>query len=162
MEHNKNPLSPHLQIYKWHVSSLVSIATRITGILNILAITLICIWFASLLLGETSYKIILFTILSLIILTLSSYNATNYLGPRDLYVFIFFIFFIQCFYKKEQILLNFLISITAASTIFMHIDIGIYLLTLLFCYKIYLLISRRFKDFSQILFFLFFSFLIFF
>ena len=55
---NNNPLSPHLQIYKWHVSSLVSIATRITGILNILAITLICIWFASLLLGETSYKII--------------------------------------------------------------------------------------------------------
>ncbi len=111
---------------------------------------------------ETSYKIILFTILSLIILTLSSYNATNYLNYRDLYVFVFFIFFIQCFYKKEQILLNFLISITAASTVFMHIDIGIYLLTLLFCYKIYLLISKRYKDFSQILFFLFFSFLIFF
>ena len=29
---NNNPLSPHLQVYKWHVSSLVSIATRITGI----------------------------------------------------------------------------------------------------------------------------------
>ena len=55
---NKNPLSPHLQVYKWHVSSLVSIATRITGIINILAITLICIWFASLLLGESNYKII--------------------------------------------------------------------------------------------------------
>ena len=55
---NNNPLSPHLQIYKWHVSSLVSIATRITGIINILAITLICIWFASLLLGESNYKII--------------------------------------------------------------------------------------------------------
>ena len=111
---------------------------------------------------ETSYKIILFTILSLIILTFSSYKATNYLSYRDLYVFVFFIFFIQCFYKKEKILFNFLISITAASTVFMHIDIGIYLLTLLFCYKIYLLVSKRFKDFSQILFFLFFSFLIFF
>ena len=55
---NNNPLSPHLQVYKWHVSSLVSIATRITGIINILAITLICIWFASLLLGESNYKII--------------------------------------------------------------------------------------------------------
>ena len=55
---NNNPLSPHLQVYKWHVSSLVSIATRITGIINILAITLICIWFASLLLGESSYEII--------------------------------------------------------------------------------------------------------
>jgi len=55
---NNNPLSPHLQVYKWHVSSLVSIATRITGIINILSITLICIWFASLLLGESNYKII--------------------------------------------------------------------------------------------------------
>ena len=55
---NNNPLSPHLQVYKWHVSSLVSIATRITGIINILVITLICIWFASLLFGEANYKII--------------------------------------------------------------------------------------------------------
>ena len=55
---NNNPLSPHLQVYKWHVSSLVSIATRITGIINILVITLICIWFAILLLGESNYKII--------------------------------------------------------------------------------------------------------
>ena len=55
---NNNPLSPHLQVYQWHVSSLVSIATRITGIINILAITLICIWFACLLLGESNYKII--------------------------------------------------------------------------------------------------------
>jgi len=55
---NNNPLSPHLQVYKWHVSSLVSIATRIIGIINILVITLICIWFASLLLGESNYKII--------------------------------------------------------------------------------------------------------
>ena len=54
---NNNPLSPHLQIYKWHISSLVSIATRITGIINILVITLICIWFASLLLGESNYEI---------------------------------------------------------------------------------------------------------
>ena len=55
---NNNPLSPHLQIYKWHVSSLVSIVTRITGILNFLVITLICIWFSSLLFGESNYEII--------------------------------------------------------------------------------------------------------
>jgi len=54
---NNNPLSPHLQIYKWHISSLVSIATRITGIINILATTLICMWFASLLFGESNYEI---------------------------------------------------------------------------------------------------------
>ena len=55
---NNNPLSPHIQIYKWHISSLVSIVTRITGIINILVITLICFWFASLLFGESNYAII--------------------------------------------------------------------------------------------------------
>ena len=55
---NKNPLSPHIQIYRWHISSLVSISNRITGIINIVAITLICIWTASLILGDTNYDFI--------------------------------------------------------------------------------------------------------
>ena len=53
---NNNPLSPHIQIYSWHISSLVSISHRITGIINILVITLICLWLASLLLGEAKYE----------------------------------------------------------------------------------------------------------
>jgi len=53
---NNNPLSPHIQIYRWHISSLVSISHRITGIINIVAITVICFWIASLLLGEDSYE----------------------------------------------------------------------------------------------------------
>ena len=53
---NKNPISPHIQIYKWHISSLVSISHRITGIINFFTITLIGIWIASLLLGEQSYQ----------------------------------------------------------------------------------------------------------
>ena len=53
---NKNPISPHIQIYNWHISSLVSISHRITGIINFLTITLIGIWIASLLLGEQSYQ----------------------------------------------------------------------------------------------------------
>jgi succinate dehydrogenase / fumarate reductase cytochrome b subunit len=55
---NRNPLSPHIQIYRWHISSLVSISHRITGIINIIAITLICIWTASLILGDTNYEFI--------------------------------------------------------------------------------------------------------
>ena len=55
---NRNPLSPHIQIYRWHISSLVSISHRITGIINIVAITLICIWMASLILGDTNYDFI--------------------------------------------------------------------------------------------------------
>ena len=57
MENNNNPLSPHLQIYKWQISSLLSITHRIVGVINILAITLICIWVLSLLLGESNYEI---------------------------------------------------------------------------------------------------------
>ena len=52
------PLSPHIQIYKWHISSLVSISHRITGIINFFVITLICFWFAFMLLGEANYQII--------------------------------------------------------------------------------------------------------
>ena len=54
---NNNPLSPHIQIYRWHVSSLVSISHRITGIINILAIMIICGWVTSLLMGEMTYEI---------------------------------------------------------------------------------------------------------
>ena len=57
---NKNPLSPHIQIYRWHISSLVSISHRITGIINIFAITLICIWASLLILGDTNFNFINF------------------------------------------------------------------------------------------------------
>jgi len=55
---NKEPLSPHIQIYRWHISSLVSISHRITGIINIISITIICFWASSLLLGENNYEAI--------------------------------------------------------------------------------------------------------
>ena len=53
---NKTPLSPHIQIYRWHISSLVSICHRITGIINIIVITLICLWVSLLLFGESNYQ----------------------------------------------------------------------------------------------------------
>ena len=55
---NKKPLSPHIQIYKWHISSLVSISHRITGIINIIAITLICLLASLLVFGESNYEYI--------------------------------------------------------------------------------------------------------
>ncbi len=58
MEQNKNPLSPHLQIYKWQISSILSIAHRIVGVINFLLISLICFWVLSLLLGEISYDFV--------------------------------------------------------------------------------------------------------
>ena len=55
---DKNPLSPHIQIYNWHISSLISISHRITGIINIIIVTLICFWVALLLLGNLNYELI--------------------------------------------------------------------------------------------------------
>ena len=55
---NKAPLSPHIQIYKWHISSLVSISHRITGIINIIAITFICLLASLLVFSENNYEFI--------------------------------------------------------------------------------------------------------
>ena len=63
---NKRPLSPHIQIYKWHISSLVSISHRITGIINIIAITLICLWASLLFLAEENYETVELLMSSLI------------------------------------------------------------------------------------------------
>ena len=63
---NKEPLSPHIQIYRWHISSLVSISHRITGIINIIAITLICLLASLLIFGESKFEFINLLLSSLI------------------------------------------------------------------------------------------------
>ena len=55
---NNRPLSPHLQIYKPQLTSVLSISHRITGVINIIGITFICIWSCLLLLGENNYEAI--------------------------------------------------------------------------------------------------------
>ena len=56
--YKKNPLSPHLQIYKWQISSLLSITHRIIGVVNAVATVMICLWCIFLLFGEKNYQII--------------------------------------------------------------------------------------------------------
>ena len=58
----KNPLSPHLQIYRWHISSLLSIIHRISGVINLLALILIFFWIIILSLGEKNYELFLISI----------------------------------------------------------------------------------------------------
>ena len=55
---NNNPLSPHIQIYGWNISSLISISHRIVGVINIFALTLICFWIVAIFFGGTTYEII--------------------------------------------------------------------------------------------------------
>ena len=62
MNDSKNPLSPHLQIYRWHISSLLSITHRISGIINLLALILIFFWLLVLSFGENNYELFLLVI----------------------------------------------------------------------------------------------------
>ena len=57
-----NPLSPHLQIYRWQISSLLSIAHRISGVTNLLALVLIFFWLIFLSFGESNYELFLLII----------------------------------------------------------------------------------------------------
>ena len=59
---NKNPLSPHIQIYRWHISSLLSMTHRIVGVINLLALILIFFWLLILSFGESSYELFLIII----------------------------------------------------------------------------------------------------
>ena len=63
---NQNPLSPHLQIYRWHISSLLSITHRISGVINLFALILIFFWLLVLSFGEINYESFLLLINSFI------------------------------------------------------------------------------------------------
>ena len=66
MSESKNPLSPHLQIYRWHISSLLSITHRISGLINLLGLILIFFWLLVLSLGESNYELLLLLINSFV------------------------------------------------------------------------------------------------
>jgi len=66
MTDNQNPLSPHLQIYRWHISSLLSITHRISGIINLFLLILLFFWLVALSLGENNYELFLLVINSFI------------------------------------------------------------------------------------------------
>ncbi len=45
------PMSPHLQVWRWHWTMAASIGHRVTGVGNFLGVTLIGIWIVALTLG---------------------------------------------------------------------------------------------------------------
>ena len=62
MNDSNNPLSPHLQIYRWHISSLLSITHRISGVINLMGLILIFFWLLFLSIGENNYELFLLII----------------------------------------------------------------------------------------------------
>ena len=51
----ERPMSPHLQVYKWQLSSLLSITHRLTSIINLAGISLFAVWICMLFFGENIY-----------------------------------------------------------------------------------------------------------
>ena len=54
-----SPLSPHLQIYRWQTTSLLSILHRISGVVSSLGSMIIIIYLLSIGLGEDTFKLVI-------------------------------------------------------------------------------------------------------
>ncbi len=53
------PLSPHLQIYRWQLTSVLSILHRMTGVGLSLAIPFLVIWLGSISEGKATFEMVL-------------------------------------------------------------------------------------------------------
>lgn len=51
------PMSPHLQIWRWHVTMATSILHRATGVANAVGLLILITWIGSLAAGEEAYGI---------------------------------------------------------------------------------------------------------
>lgn len=60
----ERPLSPHLQIYKPQITSVLSIMHRITGVALTFGTVLVVLWITTLSLGESFYEYYVFFIQS--------------------------------------------------------------------------------------------------
>ena len=56
MNRNKQPLSPHLSIYRWQVTNTLSTLHRLSGLLLFLAALDFSVWLGSIALGSDSYN----------------------------------------------------------------------------------------------------------
>ena len=90
MKKSELPISPHLQIYKPQITSILSITHRITGLCLNFLILFVSLWLLSLSLGENVYSyFIMFsnTIFMKLIMSVSifglSYHAMN--GIRHIF-----------------------------------------------------------------------------
>ncbi len=56
MNRNKQPLSPHISIYRWQVTNTLSTLHRLSGLLLFLAALDFAVWLGSIALGSDSYN----------------------------------------------------------------------------------------------------------
>ena len=55
----QSPISPHLQIYKKQLTSVLSITHRMTGVMLAVAAIIFCIWLASIAGGAQTYEAVM-------------------------------------------------------------------------------------------------------
>ena len=55
MNNNKQPLSPHLSVYRWQITNTLSILHRLSGLVLFLAAFDFAIWLGSIALGGDAY-----------------------------------------------------------------------------------------------------------
>lgn len=53
----KRPLSPHLQIWRWHITMFSSIMHRVTGSAAVAGVILVAAWLVCLALGREAYTV---------------------------------------------------------------------------------------------------------
>ena len=58
MKNNNRPISPHLQIYKPQITSILSISHRFTGIILFFSCFLVCIWLFAMAFNDRLYDLI--------------------------------------------------------------------------------------------------------
>ena len=127
MKKTNLPISPHLQIYKPQITSILSIAHRITGFcLNFLLI-LVSLWVLSLALGEEYYKIFtqLFeSILIKIFLSLGFFGFFYHTLNGVRHIFWDFGFFIDNF--SSSIFGIFIVILTTILSFLVIFNLGIF------------------------------------
>ena len=53
---NQRPVSPHIQIYRPQLPSILSILHRVTGLFLVLGLIVVCSWLVCVALGEDSFQ----------------------------------------------------------------------------------------------------------
>ena len=56
MSDTKNPLSPHLSIYRWPITMTLSILHRVTGVALSVGLIVLCAWLISAAAGAADYE----------------------------------------------------------------------------------------------------------
>lgn len=87
---NARPLSPHLQIYRWHIPMLTSILTRVTGNALIISAALLVWWLLGAAVGADAFRLpnaIITSWFGKLVLVLSTLGLWYHLlaGLRHLY-----------------------------------------------------------------------------